>query len=88
MSVVAAYTVPHPPLIIPAIGRGEERQIQNTIDAYRDIAHRIAEHRPQTIVISTPYAPLYRDGFHITTDVVLEGVWRRFVRRRYGYRHR
>ena len=36
MSVVAAYVVPHPPLIIPAVGRGEERGIHKTIDAYRN----------------------------------------------------
>ena len=35
MSIIAAYMVPHPPMIIPQIGRGTEKQIQETIDAYR-----------------------------------------------------
>ena len=30
-----AYIVPHPPIILPEIGRGQERVIQNTVNAYR-----------------------------------------------------
>lgn len=71
MSILAGYAVPHPPLIIPSVGRGEERGIQTTIDAYREIARRIVALQPETIVISSPHAPLYRDGFHVTTDEVL-----------------
>ena len=33
MSVVAAFAVPHPPIILSEIGRGEEKKIQKTIDA-------------------------------------------------------
>ena len=36
-----AYIVPHPPIILPEIGRGQERVIQNTVNAYRMIAHDI-----------------------------------------------
>ena len=34
MSIEAAFIVPHPPLIIPAVGHGREAKIQQTIDAY------------------------------------------------------
>ena len=78
MSILAAYAVPHPPLIIPTVGRGEERGIQDTIDAYREIARRIAEHNPQTIIITSPHAPLYRDAFHLSTGKELQGSMERF----------
>lgn len=78
MSIVAAYAVPHPPLIIPTVGRGQERGIQDTIDSYREIAQRIARHRPQTIIVSSPHAPLYRDAFHITTEKTLKGSMESF----------
>lgn len=78
MSVLAGYVVPHPPLIIPSVGRGEERGIQTTIDAYREIARCIVVLQPETIVISSPHAPLYRDGFHVTTDEVLYGSMEAF----------
>ena len=31
--ISAAYLMPHPPIIIPEVGRGEERKIQYTTDA-------------------------------------------------------
>ena len=78
MSIVAAYAVPHPPLIIPTVGCGQEHGIQDTIDSYREIAQRIARHRPQTIIVSSPHAPLYRDAFHITTEKTLKGSMEAF----------
>lgn len=35
MPVLAAVAVPHPPLIIPEVGKGEEKRIQHTINAYQ-----------------------------------------------------
>lgn len=73
MSIVAAYAVPHPPLIVPAVGKGEERAIQSTIQAYEEVARRVAEHRPDTIIITSPHAPAFADGFFISNAEVLEG---------------
>ena len=38
MAISAACMLPHPPLIIPQVGRGEEKKIQKTIDAYHAAA--------------------------------------------------
>lgn len=78
MGILAAYVVPHPPLIIPSVGRGEEKGIQKTIDSYREIARRVCFLQPEVLVISSPHAPLYRDGFHVTTDQMLEGSMKAF----------
>ena len=66
MSIIAAYMVPHPPMIIPQIGRGREEQIQETIDAYRSVARVIASLEPETIIISSPHSVMYSDYFHIS----------------------
>lgn len=66
MSVAAAYMVPHPPLIVPEIGRGQEQGILDTIRAYRQVADEIAAIRPDTIVVTSPHAVMYRDYFHIS----------------------
>ncbi len=73
MSIAAAYVVPHPPLIVPAVGHGEERAIQRTVDAYEEVARRIAAHAPDTIVVVSPHAPLYYDCFHISTGDAAHG---------------
>ena len=65
MSILAAYCVPHPPLIIPAVGGGEEEKISDTIRAYQKVAREIAALAPQTIILTSPHLPLYLDYFHI-----------------------
>ena len=40
MSVIAAAAVPHPPIILPEVGQGEEKKIQKTADAYRAVMQR------------------------------------------------
>ena len=66
MPVVASYMVPHPPMIVPGVGRGSEKQIQKTIDAYEAVAAEIAEIRPETVIVTSPHATLYADYFHIS----------------------
>lgn len=66
MGIVAAYAVPHPPLIVPAVGRGEEAAIARTVEAYQEVARRIAAHAPDTVVVVSPHAPAYRDGFFMS----------------------
>lgn len=78
MGIVAAYAVPHPPLIVASVGRGEERAIQSTVDAYEEVARRIAAHRPDTIIVSSPHAPFFRDCFFVATGGRSHGDMRRF----------
>lgn len=63
-----AFIVPHPPLIIPEIGKGEEKTIQNTIDNYEKYAKEISEINPDTIIITTPHSIMYRDYIHISPN--------------------
>lgn len=64
--ITGAFMVPHPPLIIPEIGRGEEKKIQDTIDAYHEVGRRIGALRPDTIVLISPHQIMYADYFHIS----------------------
>ena len=66
MPIVAAYMVPHPPMIVPQVGRGSEKQITKTIRAYEAVAAGIAGIRPETIIVTSPHAVLYADYFHIS----------------------
>lgn len=65
-SIMAAVMVPHPPIIVPEIGRGEEKKIQKTIDAYNEAARTIAKMQPETIVLISPHQVMYSDYFHIS----------------------
>nr|WP_314807550.1 AmmeMemoRadiSam system protein A [uncultured Selenomonas sp.] len=78
MSILATYSVPHPPLIIPAIGTGREREIAATVQAYHDVMCAAAELRPDTVVIISPHATAYDDFFHISPGTGAEGNFAAF----------
>ena len=78
MPIVAAYMVPHPPMIIPQVGRGSEKQITKTIRAYEAVAAGIAGIRPETIIVTSPHAVLYADYFHISPGEDATGDFGRF----------
>lgn len=66
MSIIAGFMVPHPPMIVPAVGRGSEAEVEETTRAYERIADEIAEIEPETIIISSPHTVMYSDYFHIS----------------------
>jgi aromatic ring-opening dioxygenase LigB subunit len=66
MSITAAIMVPHPPLIIPEVGRGQEKRISDTVVAYRRAAELIVSSKPETLVILSPHSVMYSDWFHIS----------------------
>lgn len=78
MSILAAYAVPHPPLIIPAIGAGREQEIEATVRAYHETMCAAAELRPDTVVIISPHATAYDDFFHISPGEAAEGNFSAF----------
>lgn len=81
MSINASFILPHPPLIISEIGRGEERQIQKTIDAYDKVAKEISDIKPDTIIVTTPHSIIYSDYIHISPGKKAKGDFGDF-----GYR--
>lgn len=66
MAIKAAFMVPHPPLIVPEVGRGGEEKIKETTLSYEKAARKIAGIKPETIVITSPHAVMYSDYFHIS----------------------
>ncbi len=73
MGILASFMVPHPPLIVPDVGRGGEEKVRETINAYEAVAREIAELAPETIIITSPHTTMYRDYFHISPGVGAEG---------------
>jgi len=78
MGIAGACMVPHPPLIIPDVGRGEEKAIGKTIEAYHEAAKRIAALKPETIFIVSPHSVMYRDYIHISPGENASGDFGRF----------
>lgn len=66
MAAEIGIMVPHPPIIMKEVGRGEEKKISATDAAYREAAKRVADTDPETLIIISPHTVLYGDYFHVS----------------------
>ena len=78
MAIIGAYAMPHPPLAIPGVGRGQENGISKTLSAFDEAAAEIAGLSPETIVFITPHNVIYSDYFHISPGASASGDFARF----------
>ena len=77
MIVLGAVT-PHPPIIVPAVGRGELAKVAATRAAMERIAAEIAAIQPETIVMISPHGNVFSDGVAVTGTETLEGSLAQF----------
>jgi AmmeMemoRadiSam system protein A/AmmeMemoRadiSam system protein B len=78
MSILYTCCVPHPPLIIPEVGKGEEKKIQDTIHSYHEVMKKVASFHPETIIIISPHNISYSDYFNISEGAHAEGDFGQF----------
>ncbi|WP_416326600.1 AmmeMemoRadiSam system protein A [[Eubacterium] hominis] len=76
--LLSAYTVPHPPIILSEIGKGEEEKIAKTQVAYHKIAKEIAHLQPDTILFFSSHAPAYYDYISISSGKEAYGDFANF----------
>lgn len=73
MPVPGAIIVPHPPVILPTVGKGREKEIQATTDACRQAAQTVAGWKPDVLIVISPHAAVYADYFHISPGSAAAG---------------
>lgn len=78
MSMLGAIITPHPPVLLPEVGGGREREIAATDRAMRTAAETVAAWQPDVIIVSSPHTILYRDYFHIAPGDGAVGDMSRF----------
>lgn len=69
---------PHPPLIIPEVGRGEISKVEQTVTAMERLSRRIYEAAPERLIVITPHGPLQREGVAAIAAPLFEGDFCQF----------
>lgn len=69
---------PHPPIIIPAIGRGELEKAAKTVAGMQALSRKVKEAEPELIILITPHGPVLREGPAVLTSELLEGSFAQF----------
>ncbi|MDN5347830.1 MAG: hypothetical protein PWP65_1394 [Clostridia bacterium] len=54
--------MPHPPIVVPEVGRHEIRKVEKTLAAMRQLARDLAAQKPEALIIISPHSPALRDA--------------------------
>ena len=73
MPMLGAILTPHPPVLLPEVGRGREREIAATGRAMEQAAREVARWNPDVLIVSSPHTILYGDYFHIAPGAGASG---------------
>lgn len=76
--IVDYFAMPHPPIIIPEVGHGEEKKIKKTFDACQRVGKEIAEIKPDTIIIVTPHGTMFSDAISLSYEKSISGSLKQF----------
>ena len=70
--IKSAFIVPHSPLLIPAIAKGNSMLVEKTATSYAKIREKIAEANIDSILIISPHGPVQPRAFVIQTSWKLQ----------------
>lgn len=73
MGVVFGGIVPHPPIIVPAIGKSNLTKAQKTVEGMSAWAKDCMAKQPDTVVIISPHGPVFQDAIGITATERVTG---------------
>jgi AmmeMemoRadiSam system protein A/AmmeMemoRadiSam system protein B len=62
-SLVFTGIAPHPPIMVPEVGRDAIAEVRSSIDAMAELTDRVIASRAETVVIISPHAPLEAAAF-------------------------
>jgi len=69
---------PHPPIIIPAIGRGDLDKAAKTVAGMQALGCRLNEAGPELVILITPHGQVLREGPAVLASEYLEGSFAQF----------
>jgi len=76
--IVFSGIAPHPPIMVPEVGREAISEVLGTIEAMAEFTRRIIDNGAQTVVLISPHAPLERNSFVAYQAATLYGNFANF----------
>src|SRR4026207_221375 len=62
-SLVFSGIAPHPPIMVPEVGRESIAVVVDSIDAMSELTRRLIESGAEAVILISPHAPLEADAF-------------------------
>lgn len=77
-SLVFSGIAPHPPIMVPEVGRDAISEVLQSIAAMRELTKRIIQNKAETVVLISPHAPLEPYAFVAYQDRELHADFTNF----------
>jgi aromatic ring-opening dioxygenase LigB subunit len=78
IGIITAWLTPHPPVVVPEVGLGREKEIGNTFRAMEQAADYIVQSKAKTIIVISPHAPMSRNRILVSAGGLHKGGLSRF----------
>jgi len=72
-SLVFSGIAPHPPIMVPEVGRESIAQVVDSIDAMAELTRRIIESGAESVILISPHAPLEASDKHLNRVIGVTG---------------
>ncbi|HDQ23014.1 MAG TPA: AmmeMemoRadiSam system protein B [Candidatus Uhrbacteria bacterium] len=66
--LIFSAIVPHPPILIPTIGKDNLDKIKNTVSAMKKLEKELYASKPEVIIIISPHGEIIPDAFSINLN--------------------
>ena len=73
MSWLWAALTPHPPIIVPGVGGGREKEAAVTLEGIAGVMERVSERKPEAILLLSPHQPYALGAFALNCTPVVSG---------------
>jgi AmmeMemoRadiSam system protein B len=76
--IAFACLVPHPPILIPEIGKKNTERLKKTIDSYNKLALELKESKATTVLIISPHGETLDDSMLINQNITYKADFSEF----------
>lgn len=77
-SLVFSGIAPHPPIMVPEVGRESITDVVDSIDAMSELTRRLIDSGAESVILISPHAPLEADSFVAYEGPQVSGDFSRF----------
>ena len=78
MSLIFSAITPHPPILIPQIGKDNIKLLYSTKSALQNLANKLKDLNPETIIVISPHGLVHSDAFTMNQNPNFKATFEEF----------
>ena len=78
MSWIWSALMPHPPILVPEVGKGKEREAAETLRGGTKLTSRVREQRPEVLLVLSPHQPYVPGALFLNASTQFRGSFAPF----------